>query len=95
MDALWTPGRACGMRVVRRGARDPLPMNAAAPSNAEPLHFACPRCGSDVSARLYGPCEDCRAVLRAELRGTARVVEAEAYEPKMHVTPNAVASKDS
>jgi hypothetical protein len=60
----------------------------------EPLELACPRCGEAVSERFYGPCTACRAALRA-LHGTeARAVEAEAYEPKMNVTPNAVALKE-
>jgi hypothetical protein len=61
----------------------------------EPLSFTCPRCGaSQVAAEFYGPCEQCRAGLRAALGGEGRTVEATVYEPKMNVTPNAVASKD-
>ena len=59
-----------------------------------PLHFDCPRCGRAAEARFYGPCDDCRADLRATLGGQAREVEAVEYEPKMNVTPNAVALKD-
>ncbi|HEV7886771.1 MAG TPA: hypothetical protein VGO92_04375 [Acidimicrobiales bacterium] len=58
------------------------------------LDFACPRCGAAASLRVYGPCEGCRGELRASQVGAARVVEAEAYEPKMNVTPNQVATKD-
>jgi hypothetical protein len=47
-----------------------------------------------VEVRWYGPCDDCRATLRQTLGNEARVVEVEAYEPGMHVTPNAVALKD-
>lgn len=54
----------------------------------------CPRCGTAVTQDLYGPCERCRAELRARYAGMARDVEVEAYEPKMNVTPNAVATKD-
>jgi len=61
---------------------------------SESLSFVCPRCGDETAARYYGPCEACRATLRAELAGDARVVEQGAYEPKMNVTPNAVALKD-
>jgi hypothetical protein len=32
--------------------------------------------------------------LRAQVAGEARAVEAGGYEPKMNVTPNAVALKD-
>lgn len=59
-----------------------------------PLSFACPRCGDQATARFYGPCDTCRRTLRAELAGDARAVESGAYEPKMNVTPNAVALKD-
>jgi hypothetical protein len=61
---------------------------------SEPLAFVCPRCGDDAVARFYGPCEACRTTLRAELAGEARAVDLGAYEPKMNVTPNAVALKD-
>jgi hypothetical protein len=54
----------------------------------------CPRCGAEVAERFYGPCTGCREALRASLGGGAREVEEEAYEPKMNVTPNAVALKD-
>jgi hypothetical protein len=59
----------------------------------EPLAFSCPRCANEVRERLYGPCEACRTQLRA-LGGVARDVEVAAYEPKMNVTPNAVALKE-
>jgi hypothetical protein len=58
------------------------------------LAFCCPRCGSDVLARFYGPCDTCRVALRAAYEGEAREVEVEAYVPKMNVTPNAIATKD-
>lgn len=60
----------------------------------ELLDITCPRCGQAVAARFYGPCDDCRTALRAEQGGAARDVQAEAYVPRMHVTPNAVALKD-
>ena len=44
--------------------------------------------------RFYGPCDDCRGELRAAFAGEAKIVVVEAYEPKMNVTPNAVALKD-
>ena len=56
--------------------------------------FVCPRCGSAVDERLYGPCSGCRDDLRARYVGAGRVVELAEYEPKMNVTPNAVALKD-
>jgi hypothetical protein len=63
-------------------------------ADTEPLHFACPRCGEPVAERYFGPCGGCRETLRATLAGEAREVEPVAYEPKMNVTPNAVALKD-
>lgn len=59
------------------------------------MTFDCPRCGSAVDLELYGPCDTCRSDLRARFAGEARTdVVAEAYEPKMNVTPNAVAVKE-
>jgi hypothetical protein len=58
------------------------------------LEVDCPRCGSAVLVRFYGPCDDCRTELRATQGVEARVVVAVDYEPKMNVTPNAVATKD-
>ena len=59
----------------------------------EALSFTCPRCQQTVAARFYGPCDTCRATLRATLGGEAREVTVAEYEPKMNVTPNAVALK--
>lgn len=56
--------------------------------------FVCPRCRREVQARFYGPCPTCHVELRAALVGEAREVEVAEYEPKMNVTPNAVALKD-
>lgn len=58
------------------------------------LSFACPRCSTDVSEEFYGPCAACRGDLRASLGGDFQDVEAAAYEPKMNVTPNAIALKE-
>ena len=55
--------------------------------------FACPRCGSDTDETFYGPCVSCRAELRTKIGGDAKDLTVE-YEPKMNVTPNAVALKD-
>jgi hypothetical protein len=60
----------------------------------EPLAFDCPRCSQPVTARFYGPCDSCREVLRVEVAGEAHEVETAEYEPKMNVTPNAVALKE-
>lgn len=56
--------------------------------------FACPRCGGTVEEKFYGPCTACRTDLRAKFLGEGRVVDVAEYEPKMNVTPNAVALKD-
>ncbi len=58
------------------------------------VEFICPRCQSPVDREYYGPCEDCYGVLRATIRADARDVDVAEYEPKMNVTPNAVALKD-
>lgn len=54
----------------------------------------CPRCGKATEQAFYGPCPDCRDALRSQYGGEARDVAVSAYEPKMNVTPNAVAVKD-
>lgn len=58
------------------------------------LDFDCPRCSKPITARFYGPCESCREELRAKYVVEIKEVETEKFEPKMNVTPNAVASKD-
>ncbi|HEY5662493.1 MAG TPA: hypothetical protein VIS05_00505 [Ilumatobacter sp.] len=58
------------------------------------VEFTCPRCHGTTEARFYGPCEPCRSQLRAMFVSEGRVVEVAEYEPKMNVTPNAVALKD-
>ena len=63
---------------------DPVPVDQT---------FTCPRCTVEVTESWYGPCTSCRTQLRADQAGQARDVTV-AYEPKMNVTPNAVATKD-
>ena len=58
------------------------------------LAVCCPRCATEVSERFYGPCLSCRSELRAKFVTEGRVVQLAEYEPKMNVTPNAVALKD-
>ena len=58
------------------------------------MEFCCPRCAGDVVEDFYGPCDTCRGQLREAFRSEGRVVEVVEYEPKMNVTPNAVALKD-
>lgn len=61
---------------------------------SELIDFECPRCSAPTSARFYGPCGSCHEQLRSTLGTAARDVEVPAYEPKMNVTPNAVATRD-
>ncbi len=63
-------------------------------SSSETLSFTCPRCATQASARFYGPCDACRAELRLIYLGESRDIDIAEYEPKMNVTPNAVALKD-
>jgi hypothetical protein len=58
------------------------------------LDVVCPRCERTVTQRFYGPCDPCRAELRATVAGEAREVETEEFVPKLNVTPNAVALKE-
>ncbi len=44
--------------------------------------------------RFYGPCDACRDELRSTLGGAGHEVQAAVYEPKMNVTPNAVATRE-
>ena len=74
-------------------ARDTGPMDTGT-DQIETLTFTCPRCRTEVDEAYYGPCSSCRTTLRALIGSEARDVEDVAYEPKMNVTPNAVALKD-
>lgn len=58
------------------------------------LAFDCPRCGRSVEATYWGPCAGCREELVEAYAGEAREVEAVAYEPKINVVPNQVATRD-
>lgn len=60
----------------------------------EPVDLTCPRCQRAAVVRFYGPCDDCRSELRASMGTERRSVAAPEYEPKINVTPNAVATKD-
>ncbi|MET0144410.1 MAG: hypothetical protein ABW328_06455 [Ilumatobacteraceae bacterium] len=58
------------------------------------MMVTCPRCGREGEERFYGPCTTCRGELRATFARDAVIVDVVEYEPKMNVTPNAVATKD-
>lgn len=60
----------------------------------EPVEITCPRCQRPATVVFYGPCDGCRAELRATMGGESTEAEAVAYEPKMNVTPNHLATKD-
>jgi hypothetical protein len=68
--------------------------DALAAGLAHDLEISCPRCAEPTRVRFYGPCDRCRDALRASLGDLGRDVTAEAYVPKMNVTPNAVALKE-
>ena len=59
-----------------------------------PLPFDCLRCGVTEPMRFRGLCGSCRDALRAWARRDRRELDVAEYEPKMNVTPNAVALKD-
>ncbi len=63
-------------------------------SSNDPLNHTCPRCLADVEQRFYGPCPACVDQLRSTLAGERGDISAPEYEPKMNVTPNAVALRD-
>lgn len=58
------------------------------------LQFDCPRCGHAVDQPYYGPCERCLGELRLRYQAERTEMAEVTYEPKMNVTPNAVALKD-
>lgn len=58
--------------------------------------FDCPRCGTAVDERFFGPCPDCRQQLVEQMgrEASAQYEETARFEPAMHVVPNHVATKD-
>ncbi|MDG2039836.1 MAG: hypothetical protein P8J30_05080 [Ilumatobacter sp.] len=58
------------------------------------MEFSCPRCQTSAVDDYYGPCATCRSDLVAKFSGLGRAVRVAEYEPKINVTPNAVALKD-
>lgn len=68
--------------------------NVVRPGHIMDALTECPRCRSMHDGQFYGPCATCREELRATMGASPRHVEVAEYEPKMNVTPNAVALKD-
>jgi hypothetical protein len=64
------------------------------PLDLAPLDFDCLRCGETHPMRFRTVCPRCREELRANLSREAKQVEVAEYEPKMNVTPNAIATKE-
>lgn len=60
----------------------------------ETTMIECPRCHKSAEVVYYGPCDACRVELRATVGSEQTQIVAPEYEPKMNVTPNAVALKD-
>lgn len=60
------------------------------------MKIICPRCGYEANRRFYGPCWDCVDEMRWgwSLNWEPEDIEVPEYEPKMNVTPNAVALRD-
>jgi hypothetical protein len=59
-----------------------------------PIEQECMRCQQREPMRFAGLCSSCRTTLHATFAAEGRTIEVAAYEPKMNVTPNAVALKD-
>jgi len=62
--------------------------------DAPAREMECIRCREKAVMRFYGLCDRCRDELRAKFDVQGRDVEVADYQPKMNVTPNAVALKD-
>jgi len=58
------------------------------------MDFVCPRCSTPTTDELYGPCTSCRDELRVTMTREKGDVEVAAYEPKMNVVPNQIATRD-
>ena len=58
------------------------------------MDFVCPRCSTSTADEFYGPCGSCRDELRATMIREKGDVEVSAYEPKMNVVPNQIATKE-
>ena len=63
------------------------------PVDLEPLVLECMRCHRVAPMRFYGLCTPCREELQEKFDVEGREIDVAEYEPKMNVTPNAVALK--
>jgi hypothetical protein len=81
MLAAWATGATSA-----RSTRPPIELT--------PIEMECMRCRQRALMRFAGMCAACRDELRAKYSGPGRELATEVYEPKMNVTPNAVACKD-
>jgi len=72
----------------------PPPTVFAEPVQFDLTSYPCPRCQTNMSAESYGPCASCVSELKASQQSEASTDGPAAYEPKMNVTPNAVALKE-
>ena len=59
-----------------------------------PETMECMRCHREEPMRFYGLCAACRQELHAKYDRDGVTIAVADYEPKMNVTPNAVALKD-
>ncbi len=64
------------------------------PVDLTPIEMECIRCNGSALMRFRGLCPSCRDELYAKFDVEGRTIEVAEYEPKMNVTPNAVALKD-
>ena len=94
MPAGWPPAARTATAARRTPIGAEVLIDHRPVSRFAGVMVTCPRCGREVEERFYGPCTDCRRELRAAFARDAVIVEVAEYEPKMNVTPNAVATKD-
>lgn len=58
----------------------PSPLYVPAHGYDQWVDFDCPRCHEHVTEVYFGPCGDCRQVLRASLTRPGRQIEVSEYE---------------
>jgi hypothetical protein len=73
----------------------PLGLIRVDPDLYPPIAMQCLRCGTETPLRFAGPCAACAGELRANFCGEARVLDDTEYVPKVNVTANAVALKET